>query len=465
MEEVMGSHSTNEPEKGLQTPAEGTRGGTDMSNVHCRTQLPPMDGGMNAWLFLAACFVMEALVWGFAFTFGVFQAYYSDIPQFKDSGNIAVIGTCAMVKLNISCSNPTRANFHPQGIMYLDLPLVFAAYRQWPKYQRFGCALGVLLMCAALGLSSLATNTNHLIVTQGIFYALGGSIAYAPCILLMEEWFDRRKGLAFGVMWAGTGIGGVVLPIVMEQLLGKYGFRITLRGFAVVLFILTAPLVYFVKPRVPIADNRPSPPAPNFRFMFTSTFAIFEFCNTVEALGFFLPSIYLPTYAGMIGASTSLQALTVILFNLASVVGCVLMGAIIDKLDVTLCILISTVGSSIGVFLIWGFSTSLAPLFIFSIVYGLFAGSYTSTWPGIMREVVHNKPSAESSMVFACLAAGRGVGNLVSGPLSDGLIKGLPWEGNAGYGYGSGYGTLIAFTGVTGVVGGGSYAARRMKWL
>jgi Arabinose efflux permease len=329
--------------------------------------------------------------------------------------------------------------------MYLDLPLVFAAYRQWPKYQRFGCGLGVLLMCAALGLSSLATNTNHLVVTQGIFYALGGSIAYAPCILLMEEWFDRRKGLAFGVMWAGTGIGGVVLPIVMEQLLGKYGFRITLRGFAVVLFILTAPLVYFVKPRVPIADNRPSPPAPNFRFMFTSTFAIFEFCNTVEALGFFLPSIYLPTYAGMIGASTSLQALTVILFNLASVVGCVLMGAIIDKLDVTLCILISTVGSSIGVFLIWGFSVSLAPLFIFSIVYGLFAGSYTSTWPGIMREVVHKKPSAESSMVFACLAAGRGVGNLVSGPLSEGLIKGLPWEGNAGYGYGSGYGTFDCF--------------------
>ena len=352
-----------------------------------------------------------------------------------------------------------------QGIMYLDLPIVFAVYRQWPKYQRLGCGVGVLLMCAALGLSSLSANVNHLIVTQGIFYALGGSIAYSPCILLMEEWFDKRKGLAFGVMWAGTGIGGVVLPIVMEQLLGRYGFRTTLRGFAIVLFILTAPLVYFVKPRVPIAKNRPSPPPPNLRFIMTSTFGLFQICNTVEALGFFLPSLYLPTYAGMIGASTSLQALTVILFNLASVVGCVLMGAIIDKLDVTVCILISTVGSTIGVFLIWGFSMTLAPLFIFSIVYGLFAGSYTSTWPGIMRDVVRKKPSAESSMVFACLAAGRGVGNLVSGPLSEALVKGLPWEGEPGYGYGSGYGSLIVFTGVTGVVGGGSYLARCLKWL
>lgn len=53
---------------------------------------------MNAWLFLAACFVMEALVWGFAFTYGVFQSYYNEIPEFKNTGNIAVVGTCAMVK-------------------------------------------------------------------------------------------------------------------------------------------------------------------------------------------------------------------------------------------------------------------------------------------------------------------------------------------------------------------------------
>ncbi|KAJ5820301.1 hypothetical protein N7474_005892 [Penicillium riverlandense] len=449
MEEVIGSHSsTNETEKGLYTPPERTTNATRLSNINDGTQqLPPIDRGINAWLFLAACFTMEALVWGFAFTYGVFQAYYSEIEEFKNSGNIAVVGTCAM------------------GIMYLDLPLVFAIYRQWPKYQRLGCGVGVLLMCLALGLSSLSTNVTHLIITQGIFYALGGSIAYSPCILLMEDWFDKRKGLAFGVMWAGTGLGGVVLPIVMEQLLSRYGFRTTLRAFAIALFILTAPLVYFVKPRVPIANNRPSSPLPNLQFIITSTFALFEICNIVQALGFFLPSIYLPTYAGTIGASSNLQALTVILFNVASVAGCVLMGSIVDKLDVTVCILVSTVGSTLGVFLIWGFSMSLAPLFIFSIVYGLFAGSYTSTWPGIMRDVVHKKSSAESSMVFACLAAGRGIGNLVSGPLSEALIKGLPWEGKLGYGYGSGYGTLIVFTGVTGAVGGGSYIARCLRWL
>lgn len=90
--------SANHTEKGQYSPPAGSSDGAPDSDAHDGAQqLPPMDSGMNAWLFLAACFVMEALVWGFAFTYGVFQEYYSAIPEFKDSGNIAVVGTCAMV--------------------------------------------------------------------------------------------------------------------------------------------------------------------------------------------------------------------------------------------------------------------------------------------------------------------------------------------------------------------------------
>lgn len=31
---------------------------------HEMPSLPPVDGGKDAWLFLAACFMIEALVWG-----------------------------------------------------------------------------------------------------------------------------------------------------------------------------------------------------------------------------------------------------------------------------------------------------------------------------------------------------------------------------------------------------------------
>ncbi|KAM3066183.1 hypothetical protein ACMFMG_010476 [Clarireedia jacksonii] len=57
---------------------------------------PRADGRKDAWLFLAGCFLFEALIWGFPFAFGVFQSYYSTHAPFDhDPTGIAVIGTCA----------------------------------------------------------------------------------------------------------------------------------------------------------------------------------------------------------------------------------------------------------------------------------------------------------------------------------------------------------------------------------
>jgi hypothetical protein len=44
---------------------------------------------------------------GYAFSFGVFQDYYSVHEPFKESKNIAVIGTCAMVLFSL----PVKALF------------------------------------------------------------------------------------------------------------------------------------------------------------------------------------------------------------------------------------------------------------------------------------------------------------------------------------------------------------------
>ncbi|OBT62678.1 hypothetical protein VE03_07523 [Pseudogymnoascus sp. 23342-1-I1] len=408
--------------------------------------LPPVDRGKDAWLFLAASFVIEALVWGFPFTYGVFQDYYTTHEPFAGSRNIAVIGTCAM------------------GIMYLDLPIIFAVLQIWPRFRPYCTGVGLFIMCLALALSSFATTTTHLMATQGIFYAIGGSLAYSPCIIYMDEWFVKRKGLAFGIMWAGTGLAGVILPLAMQVFLDKYGYKITLRAWAVTLFVLTAPLLYFVKPRVPLSQSTQTRRI-DFSFINTKIFGILQACNVIEALGFFLPSIYLPSYARTIGASSVESALTVVIFNVASVFGCVAMGSIVDKYHVTTCIVISTIGSTIGIFVVWGFSVSLAPLYVFCIIYGLFAGSFTSTYPGIMRAVQKKKNSAEPVMVFACLAAGRGVGNVASGPLSEILIRGMPWKDQGGFAYGSGYGPLIVFTGVTAFLGGASVLGRRVGWV
>lgn len=56
-------------------------------------------------------------------------------------------------------------------------------------------------MCLSLALSSFSTNVMHLILSQGLGFGIGGCFAYTPTILFMSEWFDKRKGLAFGIVW------------------------------------------------------------------------------------------------------------------------------------------------------------------------------------------------------------------------------------------------------------------------
>jgi MFS family permease len=353
--------------------------------------------------------------------------------------------------------------------MYLTAPLLFALFQKYPILRRPCTVVGLLIMCIALALSSFSQTVSHLILTQGVLYAIGGGMAYAPTILFVNEWFIKKKGFAFGVMWAGSGLAGVVLPLVLEWLLNTYGFRTALRVWALSLFILTFPLLYFVKPRLPVSQSPRQHGSGKFfdlSFLWTTHFIILQTCNVLEALGFFLPSIYLPTFAqNTLSSSSIASAFTVIAINIASVFGCVVMGTLIDRYHVTTCILISTLGATLGVFLLWGFSTSLPLLYIFCVVYGLFAGSFSSTWTGIIELVRGKSQNADAGMVFGFLAFGRGVGNLASGPLSEALVKGRPWIGEAAMAYGSGYGPLITFTGISALLGGLSFGARRIGWV
>lgn len=382
---------------------------------------------------------------------------------------IAAIGTCAL------------------GIMYLDLPIIFAIIQRYPRSRQWLSAVGLFIICLAMGLSSLSTKVWHLMLTQGVIYAIGGSMAYSPIIGYVDEWFVKRKGLAFGIMWvrdspsfahsfllclnskltilqAGTALSGVIIPLLMQHVLEKYGYATTLRVWAITLFILIAPLLYFIKPRIPISPNTTSRPV-DFSFLKTRIFSLYQICNVIEALGFFLPSIYMPSYARSLGANSVMAALTVVLNSVAAVFGCLAMGSVIDRWHVTTCLAASTAGAVVSVFCIWGTTSNLASLYAFAVLYGFSAGSYTTCWPGIMRDVSRKRVGAEPGLIFAALAAGRGVGNVASGPLSEAFVRLAKSGWDASGGFGTEYGPLIVFTGVTALFGGTTILGRRVGWV
>lgn len=85
--------------------------------------------------------------------------------------------------------------------MYMAGLLLFPAYKTWPKLADRSKWVGLPLMATALIAASFANNVNHLLLTQGVLFALGGSVVYYPALVFVDGWFIERKGLAFGIMW------------------------------------------------------------------------------------------------------------------------------------------------------------------------------------------------------------------------------------------------------------------------
>jgi MFS family permease len=348
--------------------------------------------------------------------------------------------------------------------MYMAGLALFPAYIIYPRPANTLKWAGLPIMAASLIAASFCSTVPQLIATQGVIYAIGGSIVYYPTLVWLDEWFIQRKGFAYGIMWAGTGAARLVIPFVMNWLLSSYGFRMALRVWAVALLILSSPLIYFLRPRVPISAVS-VPPRQGLGFLRTSTFWVLGSGFVVSSLGYFIPSIYLPTFARSLGLSPSIGTLLVALVNASVVFSTILMGWLIDRIEVTSVILISAIGASISVFLCWGLSTALPLLIVFSIMYGFFAGGLVSTIAGMIQVVRQRDETADVGIWLGLLSAGRGIGAVVSGPLSERLLTGRPWDGEAGLAYGSGFGSLIVFTGVTATVGGLSFFGRRLGWV
>jgi predicted MFS family arabinose efflux permease len=120
----------------------------------------------------------------------------------------------------------------------------------------------------------------------------------------------------------------------------------------------------------------------------------------------------------------------------------------------------------VSIFIFWGLTSTQAMLYTFAMLFGCFGGAFPCTWSGCAREM--QRRSGESgnvdvSIVVALLAAGKGIGAVISGPLSEKLLVLDSWKGQAGFAYGSGYGLLLVFTGVSATLGGTAWVGKMLR--
>ena len=298
--------------------------------------------------------------------------------------------------------------------------------------------VGWLVCVVSLVAASFCTSVPGLIATQGAGYGLGFAILYFPTLSMLNEWFVRRRGLAYGVMFAGSGLSGTGFPFMLQALLSRYGYQTTLRVVAVAQFVVVAPSLPLLKGRLP-PSGRGRLRVLDMSFLKQPLFYCFAISNLFHGLGYYIPSLYLPSYASMVGFSGTVGALILAANNLATTGGQVILGHLLDRSsNVLLLVSLSALGSSVATFTLWGFSDSLALLMTFALVYGLLAGSFPIFWVKF-GSMLTDDPAP----VYGMMAFGKGLGNVLTGPVTAPLLTGPL---SSGYGRGK-YEPVIIFLG------------------
>ncbi len=111
---------------------------------------------------------------------------------------------------------------------------------------RFGARKIILPGTAMLGL--LLASSKFLPSRIAYFYifftALGiiqGGTSPLSYSVIVSHWFNRRRGLALGIMMLGIGIGAVGVPFAAQRIIALYGWRMAYTASGIVALMISLP--------------------------------------------------------------------------------------------------------------------------------------------------------------------------------------------------------------------------------
>src|ERR1700728_1661821 len=165
------------------------------------------DLGYYGWrVVLAACLgVMAGFGSLFVYTFSVFVKPLA--AQFGWSRE-AISSGFAIAAVTLGFISPLLGRwidrFGPRRIILVCMTI-------------FGCAIG--------SLSLLHSGLWQFYVTCFVVGIVGNGAAHLAYSRSISTWFQRRLGMALAFVMVGAGLGAMILPVVAQSIISRYGWR------------------------------------------------------------------------------------------------------------------------------------------------------------------------------------------------------------------------------------------------
>ena len=110
---------------------------------------------------------------------------------------------------------------------------------------------GSVLHVFGLLMTSFSSEYYQFVLAQGICSALGAGALFYASMNSVTTWFYSRRAFALGIVASGSSVGGVTLPIMVQQLMSRVGFEWAMRSCAALIFVLCVVANFTIKSRIP----------------------------------------------------------------------------------------------------------------------------------------------------------------------------------------------------------------------
>ncbi|KAI9372795.1 major facilitator superfamily domain-containing protein [Aspergillus egyptiacus] len=358
---------------------------------------PVFDTGFKAWLQVFGSFFLFFNSWGVVNTWGVYQTYYeqtmlSDMP----SSSIAWVGSLQSFLLMLF------------GVV--TGPLFDAGYF------RALLAFGTFMLPFGLMMTSISSQFWHLILAQGICVGLACGCLFVPAIAILPQYFRQKRGLANGIAATGSSIGGVVYPIMFNELQKKVGFPWATR--AVGFLALGTCLVSFslMRMRFMPTEKRKLIQLGAFK---EPIFVLFSIGMFMGFLGFYNFLFYVQSYAietGIVDDKLGFYLLSML--NAGSTFGRIMPNFIADHTG-PLNMLIPASAITAILSFVWIGVHNTPGIIVLSVLYGIFSGGFVSLPPVVMATLTKDmrELGTRMGMVFAITSIGLLIGTPIGGAI------------------------------------------------
>ncbi|KZP00822.1 MFS general substrate transporter [Calocera viscosa TUFC12733] len=363
------------------------------------------EGGLKAWTTLAGAWLVMIATFGYIASFGVFQALYvEDRLSNYSASSIAWIGGVQILLIfamgipagRLFDAHHFRATMVAGSVIHVGCCFALSAAQPGQYYQYF--------------------------LSQGLGQGIACGLMYLPAVAVLSHHFAKKRALVIGVAFTGSALGGVIFPILLNNVFQTNGFQWGVRaaGFFLLGILTVANLLMY--PHYNPAHKTMAKPS-IMKLLKDRVYLTSMVSALCSGWGLFFPFFYLQLYASSHGMSQTIAFYTIAITNAGSVLGRITPNVFADRFGPITCQIPSQFISAALIFALFGVKDQ-GSLIAFAVLYGIFSGAVFSLFAPMLAIMADSMAEIGIRMGLAFFV--MGVAGLTGNPINGALIGNGP---------------------------------------